>query len=213
MGNLIQSSSDIIANKIRTSIIVGEFSVGLQLKQDKLAEQYKVSKIPVREALNQLKTEGLVEFANNRGSRVTSLSCLEVEEIYTLRIALEEIALNNAIANLKEEDFIKAESVLRLLDISNDYINWPKLNWEFHSIIYQAAQMPKLLDIVSILHNNVTRYLLLYLKKMDFQRVSQDEHWELLKLCKQKKSEQAVKLLKSHMKEALNVTLIHMKEN
>lgn len=212
MNNIIKSSSDLIAEKIRTSIITGEFSCGQKLKQDKLAELYSVSKIPIREALNQLKSEGLVVFNNNRGSIVSSLSCQEVEEIYTIRISLEEIALTRAIPKLKEENYIKAESILKLIDISKNYLNWPKLNWDFHASIYQAADMPKLVEIVSVLHNNVSRYLLLYLKSLNFQGVSQDEHWKILSLCRAKKTEEAVKLLSSHMKQALNFTLKYMKE-
>jgi DNA-binding GntR family transcriptional regulator len=208
----MQSSADLIAMKIRNSIISGEFSCGQRLNQDMLARDYRVSKIPIREALNQLKSEGLVIFNNNRGSQVSRLSCDEVEEIYTMRIALEEIALTKAIPNLQEKDFIAAESALKLIDVSDNYLDWSKLNWDFHSSLYMAANMPKLVEIVSILHNNVTRYLLLYLKDLNFQGVSQNEHWEILKLCREKNTQAAVKLLKVHMQEALSFTLSYMKE-
>ncbi|MFK8011307.1 MAG: GntR family transcriptional regulator [Marinicellaceae bacterium] len=209
----IQSSADIIANKIRNSIISGEFPSGQSLNQDKLSRIYKVSKIPIREALNQLKTEGLITFKNNRGSHVSSLSCDEVEEIYTIRMALEEIALKRSIPDLQEKDFIAAESILKLIDVSNNYLDWSKLNWKFHAAIYKSANMPKLLNMVSVLHNNVSRYLLLYLKDLNFQKISQDEHWQLFNLCRERNTKAAVELLKMHMQEALNITVIHMKEN
>ncbi|MBL4659290.1 MAG: GntR family transcriptional regulator [Alcanivoracaceae bacterium] len=206
-----KSTSDLVAEKIRQSIIIGEFANGEALKQDVLAELYDVSKIPVREALYQLKTEGLVSFKNNRGSTVSSLSRTEVEEIYIMRIALEEIALKRAIPKLQPENLIAAESALKLLDTSSNYSHWPALNWEFHASLYKAANMPKLLDTVSVLHNNVSRYLLLYLKKMDFQQTSQQEHWDLLAACSDGKPKEALKILRKHMQDALHQTLLYMK--
>ena len=204
-----KSTSDLVAEKIRQSIIIGEFANGEALKQDVLAELYDVSKIPVREALYQLKTEGLVSFKNNRGSTVSSLSRSEVEEIYIMRIALEEIALKRAIPKLQPENLVTAESTLKLLDASSNHLHWPALNWKFHASLYKAANMPKLLETVSILHNNVSRYLLLYLKNMAFQQTSQQEHWDLLEACIDGKQKEALKILKKHMNDALHQTLLY----
>lgn len=205
-----KSTSDLIAEKIRTSIINGEFPYGQVLKQDALASQFDVSKIPVREALYQLKMEGLVTIKNNRGSTVSSLSSSEVDEIYTMRMALEEIALKRAIPNLGPQNLIAAESVLKLIGSSTDPLEWSALNWEFHASLYQAAEMPKLLETVFTLHNNVARYLILYLKEMNFQDASQAEHWELLDMCAKKKTREAVSILKKHLTCALKQTLHYM---
>ncbi len=206
-----KTTSELIAEKIRNSIIIGEYESGEPLKQDVLANNYGVSKIPVREALYQLKTEGLVDFANNRGSVVSSLSNSEVEEIYTMRIALEQIALKRAIPNILPANKIAAESVLKLIDTTVNPLDWAALNWEFHASLYKAANMPKLLNTVAILHNNVSRYLLLYLKKMNFQDTSQEEHWALLEACSTGKTEQALGILRQHLMDALDQTLHFMK--
>ena len=98
---LSRTTSELIAERLRNAIVIGEYQSGQALKQDELAKHFEVSKIPLREALYQLKSEGLVEFINNRGSIVSSLSASEVEEIYTMRMALEEIALERAIPNCR----------------------------------------------------------------------------------------------------------------
>ena len=82
-----------VVDRLRTAIVSGQLQPGQALRQDALAEQYRLSKIPLREALNQLKAEGLVTFINNRGAMVSRLSAAEVDEIYTMRIALESLAL------------------------------------------------------------------------------------------------------------------------
>ncbi len=207
-----KTTSELIAEGIRNAIIIGEFESGEPLKQDVLADQFGVSKIPVREALYQLKTEGLVDFLNNRGSVVSSLSASEVEEIYTMRIALEQIALKRAIPNLLAANKITAESVLKLIDASTNPLNWATLNWEFHASLYKAANMPKLLETVAMLHNNVSRYLLLYLKRMDFQDTSQAEHWALLEACNAGNIQQASDILRQHLNDALKQTLHFMNQ-
>lgn len=207
-----KTTSELIAGRIRNAIIIGEFESGEPLKQDVLADQYGVSKIPVREALNQLKTEGLVDFLNNRGSVVSSLSASEVEEIYTMRIALEQIALKRAIPNLLATHKIAAEGALKLIDASTNPLDWATLNWEFHASVYKAANMPKLLELVALLHNNVSRYLLLYLKRMDFQNISQAEHWALLEACNAGDIQQASDILLQHLNDALEQTLDFMNQ-
>ncbi|MFT5209564.1 MAG: DNA-binding GntR family transcriptional regulator [Flavobacterium sp.] len=206
-----QTTSELIAEGIRNAIIKGDFEIGKPLKQDVLAEQYGVSKIPVREALNQLKIEGLADFQNNRGAVVSSLSLSEVEEIYTMRIALEQIALERAIPNIQIANTIAAESALKLADASTNPLDWASMNWHFHASLYKAADMPKLLDTVSILHNNVVRYLVLYLKKLNHQSSSQVEHWALLAACSAGKTDQAIDILQKHLQGALKQTLEYMR--
>lgn len=205
------ATSDLVAEKIRHSILAGVFQVGQALKHDELASEYEVSKIPVREALYQLKMEGLVTFQNNRGSTVSGLSRDAVEEIYTMRLALEEIALKRAIPNLFPQNLIAAENTLRLIDSSDDAVEWSALNWQFHENLYQAAQMPKLLQTVAMLHNNVSRYMTLFLEEMKFQDTSQAEHWELLDLCANRKKREANRKLKVHLTGALVQTLKYMR--
>ena len=72
--------------------------------------------------------------------------------------------------------------------------------------------MPKLLETVLMLHNNVSRYLLLYLKQMNFQDISQAEHWALLEACNAGKTQQALGLLRQHLNDALKQTLQFMNQ-
>ena len=166
----------------------------------------------MREALNQLKTEGLVFFQNNRGSVVSSLSVGEVEEIYTMRMVLEEIALKRSIPNLQPANKISAESTLRIIDESRNPLDWATLNWRFHTSLYEAANMPILLETVSRLHNNVGRYMVLYLDEMNYQETSQREHWELLAACSAGKTGKASKILRNHLKDAMDQTIYYMQK-
>jgi DNA-binding GntR family transcriptional regulator len=85
-----------IAEALRRAIIEGLLSPGEILRQDNLAKHFSVSRIPVREALRQLESEGWIEAERNRGARVSSVSAAEVREIYEIRAVLEATALRAA---------------------------------------------------------------------------------------------------------------------
>ena len=196
------NTPEMITNALRAAILQGRYQSGEPLRQDRIAEEFGISKIPVREALVQLRTEGLITFSPNRGAVVSELSQEEVDEIYTMRIALETKALERAIPGLRPADLIRAQGVLDIMDSENDQTRWSELNWEFHATLYQAARMPRLLNTIEMLHNNVARYLVLYLKRLGAQPVSQKEHRAILDSIRHQKAKRAVDLLQQHLERA-----------
>lgn len=191
-----------IANILREEIIAGELSGGVQLKQEELAVRFSVSLSVVREALKSLEAEGLVRFYPNRGAIVSELSADEAREIFDIRLFLELGALELAIPNLTEADFAAAEAILGKTDAEPHSRLLGKLNWQFHEILYLASGRPKLLALIQTMHNNVERYMRLYLSTMNYQAKSQAEHRELLQACVHKDVKAAQALLRRHMADA-----------
>lgn len=196
------NTPELIASSLRSAILQGRFESNQPLRQDQIADQFGVSKIPVREALVQLKAEGLIVFAPNRGFVVSELSPVEVEEIYMMRMALEAKALERAIPNLRPADLIRAASVLDISEAEGDRLQWSELNWEFHSILYQGAQWPRFMSTLHMLHNNVARYLVIYLEELSAREQSQAEHKKILQACKKKDAARGVKILQQHLSRA-----------
>ena len=199
-----------IAEALRRDILNGLYKAGRPLRQDRIAEEMGVSKIPLREALVQLKAEGLVEFRPRRGALVSELTSSEAEEIFTMRIALESAAISKAIPHLSNSDFIRAKSVLDIIDSEEDRSQWGDLNWEFHSTLYKAARMPRLLNTIFNLHNNVTRYLILYLDQLSASDQSQKEHRAMLNACRAGKTDEAVKVLVDHLERASKRLMLYL---
>lgn len=196
------STADEIVEHIRQAILRGELQSHSQLPQDKIAAELGVSKVPVREALAELKSEGLITYKANRGAFVTSLTATAAKEIYLMRGALEQLALEQAIPKLSKVDIARAESALLMIDAEDRPQMWAELNWEFHAALYQPAQMPHLMTTIKTLHINVGRYLVLYLDKMDFQEKSQAEHRALLAACIVGDTKQAIETLRQHLEDA-----------
>jgi DNA-binding GntR family transcriptional regulator len=191
-----------IADALRVEILRGNLQSGQPLKQDEIAAQFGVSKIPVREALVQLQAERLVNFYPNRGAFVSELSAAEADEIYVMRIALEKEILVRAIPHLTVSHFKQAGEIVAAIDHEDNIAKWGELNWEFHAALYSPAGLPRVMETLRILHTNIARYLVLYLAGMDYQKKSQREHRALLQACRAGEMEKAIDILDGHLRSA-----------
>ncbi|BAZ52770.1 GntR family transcriptional regulator [Nostoc sp. NIES-4103] len=201
-ANVLQqqrSTPDLIADALREAILRGIFEEGQSLRQDEIATQFGVSRIPVREALKHLEAEGLVTLHLNRGAMVSVLTAAEAQEICEIRSALEVKAMQLAIPKLNTSDLEKAAVVLEASDQTSDAGVLAKLNWEFHATLYASAKRPRLLTMIKNLHVNIDRYVRLQMAQMDYQERSQKEHYQLLDACRQQDTKAAVRLLKRHI--------------
>jgi DNA-binding GntR family transcriptional regulator len=194
-----RSTPDLIADALREAILQGIFQEGQSLRQDEIATQFGVSRIPVREALKQLEAEGLVTLHLNRGAMVSVLTDVEAQEISEIRSALEVKAMQLAIPKLKEADLAKAAVILEATDQATDAGTLAKLNWEFHATLYATAERPRLLTLIKTLHVNCDRYVRVQLAQTDYQDLSQKEHYQILAACQTQDTKAAIRLLKRHI--------------
>lgn len=215
-ANVLQqqrSTPDLIADALREAILRGVFQEGQSLRQDEIAAQFGVSRIPLREALKQLEAEGLVTLYPNRGAAVSVLSPEEAQEIYEMRMALETAVLELAIPLLTEADLQKAEAILEATEQETDIGRWAELNWEFHAMLYAPAHRSRMMAILKTLHVNIDRYVRLQMAQMKYLERSQREHYQLLEACKTQNTKAAVRLLKRHIGSAGQQLVTYLKEN
>ncbi|MGA9980247.1 MAG: GntR family transcriptional regulator [Candidatus Sulfotelmatobacter sp.] len=201
-----QSLTSAVADKLRDQIIRGQIPEGSQLRQDAIASQYQVSRIPVREALRQLDAEGLISIVPNRGAVVPALSPEDIEELFSIRALLEPEVLKLSIPHLTEEDFSEADAVLRnYVDElrRDDHVSaWGRLNWQFHSILYSRANQPRFMAIIRNVNNSGERYTRLQLYLTHGMKRANEEHHQILEFCRQRDVPQACKLLRQHIQYA-----------
>jgi DNA-binding GntR family transcriptional regulator len=185
--------------RLREAILNGELQAGTQLRQDELAQQFAISRIPVREALRQLEAEGLITYQPHRGAVVSTMSSEEIGEMFDIRIALEGRALRLAIDNMTEADLRHARELLRRYDKEGYPARWGELNWEFHSALYAPCDRPKLLGLIEANFGNVGRFIRLQVSKATGHDRPQAEHHRLVELCAEHRTDEAVKLLEEHI--------------
>ena len=201
-----QSLTSAVADQLRDKIIRSEIPEGKQLNQGAIAAEFQVSRIPVREALRQLESEGLITIVQHRGAVVSSLSPDDIEELFEIRLLLECEVLKLSIPGLTESHLARAEGILveyeRELLRPEHISEWGRLNWEFHSALYSGTRSPHFMSIIRNVNNNAMRYtgLQLYLTR-EFER-AKEEHRKLLELCQARDVIGACYLLQQHIKHA-----------
>lgn len=130
-----------IANELRSLIARGTLAPGMRLGQTELAEQFSASRVPVREALKLLSSEGIIEHDPNRGFFVTRLSRDEAEQLFTLRHLVEDELLKSIewpSDEVLEELDRRAKRLEELLD-SGDRSQWWDEHREFHTRIFELS--------------------------------------------------------------------------
>jgi DNA-binding GntR family transcriptional regulator len=194
------------ADELRRKIISGELAEGSQLRQDALAAEFGISRIPVREALVQLEGEGLVRIVPHKGAVVSGLSVTEIGELFMLRALLEPLLLKKSAPKLTQADFDELDAILaeykQELDAQHP-ARWGELNTRLHDRLLSRADQPRTVAIVASLLQQTDRYtrLQLSLSEASCQR-AEEEHGELVRLCKIGDVRGAAALLKKHIDHA-----------
>jgi DNA-binding GntR family transcriptional regulator len=197
--------TDATTQQLRCAIISGQIPDGSPLRQDALAEELGVSRIPVREALARLEAEGLAVSYPHRGYFVTALSRDEILELFELRTLLEPELLRVAIANMTPADIKNAEAVLKSYELDVDRAeisSWGEHNVRYHMALYGPSQRRKTLEIVRGLLVNTDRYTRMVLTLGTGVDQAKEDHGGLLALCRSKAVNQAVALLRDHIQRA-----------
>lgn len=193
------SAADPIYFDLKKLIVSGEMLGGTPLRQDDIAKQHGVSKIPVREALRRLENEGLVEFRQQRGAIVRKITEQEVMQLFDIRVALECRALELAIPNMIEDDFNQAAQILEDYQKETRSEKWSELNLKFHHCIYEPCGNPVLMNMISELEQRIGSFVRLRVSKASGQERPMHEHHEILNYCKTEDIPNAVKMLRKHI--------------
>jgi len=193
-----------VAEDLRRRILDGDLKAGIPLRQDALAGEFGVSRIPVREALMQLEAEGLVKIHPHRGAIVSELSTEEVQELFALRALLEPRLLKASAPHLTAADYAELNGILQEYSAelrANHIRRWGELNTTFHTLLYRHAGQPRTLAIAAGLLQECDRHTRLQLSLTDGMKRAETEHAELLRLCEAGRIAAACALLKSHIED------------
>lgn len=201
LARLTVAQATVVA--LRQRILAGTYSEGTPLRQDALAAELGVSRIPVREALRQLEVEGLVTLTPHHGAVVSSLSIADIEELFDLRALIESDLLRHAVPRLTAADYSRADELLDRFQIAltaGDVAVWGDLNWRLHSTLYVAAGRPRALAIVENLHRHAERYMRMQLALTQGQTRANDEHRAIVAACRTSDADRAGRLLTDHIR-------------
>jgi DNA-binding GntR family transcriptional regulator len=188
-----------IFRSLKDEILNGVLPPGIQLRQEAVAEKYGVSRAPVREALHQLESEGLLTSELHKGAFVSNRSLDEVEEMLDIRQALEMQALKLAVPRITPQIIEDARKILTVYDQSDDPLEWRDLNVAFHMALYAPCNRPRLIKMIEDVVLVNYRFLRTYISSTVGRSAPQDEHHMILDACAAGDAERALQLLDMHL--------------
>jgi DNA-binding GntR family transcriptional regulator len=188
-----------VVDLLRDQILSGALTEGMQLRQEKLAAELGVSRVPIREALHQLEAEGLVTQESHKGAVVSGLSIDDLEEIYEIRARLETWLLELSMPLMTAQHYKRAEELLAQMAVDQQDEHWSSLNWNFHAALYAPANRPQTLELIRKLYLNAYRHFPLPIRLTGGRDRMHREHQLLLDLCRQGDIERAKDHLEQHI--------------
>jgi len=144
---------DLVRESLRSAILRGDLPGGTRLVQTEIASQLDVSTTPVREAMRDLASEGLITLDSHRIGTVRLPDWDEMSEIVEIRRALERVALQRAMANITESQLAQARDLADELGEDVDLGTWVQKNSEFHSIFHWATSTGRLANFLVALES------------------------------------------------------------
>jgi len=199
---LIRTMSGQITARIREKILTGAYAPGAPLLQDSIAAEFGVSKIPVREALVQLRSEGLVDVYAHRGFLVRPVSAGEMDEVFRLRLAIEPGAVAEGARQANDADHLACKAALDAFAAAmaaGELRHSGDLNFAFHLALAVPRVQPVTGEIIYRLHTLSQRYVHLHLLPAGRTRRAIKRHRSLYDAWLARKTKEAIRLTQEHI--------------
>lgn len=206
-GNSATTLASDVYERLRRDILQGALKPGFKLRIDFVCKRYEVGNSPMREALNRLSSEGLVERRDQRGFFVAGIGSAELRELVKTRCWLEGLALRESIAarTIEWEErivlaFHRLSRTPRSVDDRTFHANaeWEKRHKAFHESLIAACGSRQLLRFCADLRDQADRYRLLAAAYVYPGRDEGDEHRSIMNAAIDGRTDQAVDLLTQH---------------
>lgn len=198
---------------LRQEILQGVVKPGERLRQVEIASRYGTSRIPVREALKQLHTEGLVSLLSHVGARVSTLNIAELNEIYLIRERVEPYAIHLSTPNLTDSDHRQLGELLTKMNASanvDDLGDWIELDRRFHLLTYAGMAMPRLMRIIESLWDSTQQYRRAYVGLPESLSIAHREHLLILAALERGSASDAERLSLAHIRRTRNGLGLHV---
>lgn len=197
------SLPELAYDHLRTAILTGELPDGAPLPQEEIAAKLAISRLPVREALRRLDSEGLVVLRPRRGYVVASLDREEIDDVLDLQAELESLAGFAATARRSSTVVEALKECLAELDRLTsrtpvDIDAFTRLNRQFHDTLYESCGRPFLCRMLRLLHANSERYTRLAAGVKVDLRKSQSEHRKIFEAYRRGDADGVARICREH---------------
>ena len=195
-----RTSHEYAREAIRRAILRGELSGGSRLIQTEIAAQLKLSTTPVREAIRDLVTQGLITHDPHRGGIVRELNWDEMQDIVRIRQGLDRAAAEMAVERITDPEIDRAEQICNRLDEESDLGTWVEVNEQFHFVFHDATGSWRMTGILKSLEEAAGVYVAQAQRiHPDLRRLAQSHHRALIEAYRQHDVEAITKIMHDHV--------------
>ncbi|CAM3603284.1 GntR family transcriptional regulator [Aeromicrobium ponti] len=194
------SLRDEVYETLKNSIVQLDFEPGARLHDKELAEDFGISRTPVREALKRLEDEGLVESTPGSSTRVTPLKEEEASHAFTVAAALHALGARLSIPQLAERDLDLLESANEELELAlkqQDFIGAIKADEAFHQIYLQAAKNPEIISALKRIIPKIQRLEIAQFGSLNGLK-SVEQHKKIIEVSRQRNADMASRLVEEN---------------
>lgn len=206
---------EIAYETLKHAIITGQIPAGARIVETEYADKLHISRTPLREALRKLERDGLVEYVLRRGVVVRAFTLADVEEIYTIRNALELLTLPAIIDNATPEDIRSMRDKLHRMDVliaKNDIEALSTLARSFHDQLIAISGLNRILRVIQSQDEYIRRFSAMSIAKENRRKVAHEEHYTLVNLVEQHDLENFEKLMRRHIERSKQTCLTALAE-
>jgi DNA-binding GntR family transcriptional regulator len=199
--------------RLREAIIMGELTPGTPLRLEDLARQLGMSISPIREAVRHLEALGLAEHVPHHGAKVMRLDVEELRELFSIRLALEGMAVRRAAELFEEVDEERARGHLRVYDEARhrgDVRGAVRAHGAFHFALYDAARSSWLVRLIRPAWDSCERYRPVLFAEGSLQDRHEELDVQLLDACVAHDAERAERALHDHLQLASEIFAVEL---
>jgi DNA-binding GntR family transcriptional regulator len=194
------TAHEFVRETLRRAIMRGELGAGTRLIQAEVAAQLRVSTTPVREAMRDLATEGLITLDRHRGGIVRGFNWDDVQEILAVRRCLEPLAVQLAMTGVTDEDLERAAAMCDELESVSDPGTWVELNQQFHFIFHDATGNSRLTELLKSLQVATGIYVAQAQRwNPELREQANRDHRALIAACRARDLETALEVQLRHI--------------
>jgi DNA-binding GntR family transcriptional regulator len=194
------SAQQEVCDFLRVRILSGHFPAGHRLKTSEIAQLLGVSRMPVRDALQVLHSEGLVVLRPNRGAVVTSLTTNDIVDLFEMRAVLEGLAARVACGKLSNAVLGRLQSIVDTMDrVREERQVWLEHHAAFHETLLSPCGRPRLMQQIRNVSNALLPYLRIYVASHPEMEMQGAEHAMLLGLAKRRNPELLEAAMRDHI--------------
>ena len=196
------ANKDEIADVVRERILKGEYEIGEKIKENQIATELRVSRTPIREAFKLLENEGLIDYIPNRGCFAKGFTQQDVDDIYAVREALEELAVRWAVGRISADEVTSLEEQCDLMEFytkKKDSKKVFELNNSFHDVIYASARSRFLAQVLRSYKEYIDKTRKSFFYEQSYLEGILSEHRAILDAIKEGDVDKAVEAMARHM--------------